>query len=240
MNTTTEETSGAELYYKVRRTRRRRDARSWTFVALAIVGLLWIPRVTMPALLRTTAGEPGWRIFRESKKGWTLTYPATWHAQRIAEQAHLSYHPLNAYGIFISNVDRELKHPKGTSNSWRSTQFDTKGLTSGFVAVRVQWSAGVFPIACPQWGSEFPLSLKKAKKEPSPPGDNDPPQQQLSLPFVARNDPFYSVTMWIGSAASAGDRAIVERIVSSISFDDAPKVFPTPPPPEVQFPECEF
>ena len=227
MNTTTEETSGADLYYKVRRRRRRRDARTWAFVALAIVGLLMIPRLTFPALLRTTAGEPGWRIFRESKKGWTLTYPASWHAQRIAEVSRGFYDP-SAYGIFVSNVDRELIHPK---RDWVFSRFDTKGLADDFVAVRVQWKyIGGFMPTCPNWGTPLPLSFKNAKKQVLPEGVNSAPQQQLSLSFMARYEPSYSVTAWMGSAASAADRLIVERIVSSISFDDAPKSFPSPMP----------
>jgi len=232
MNTTTEETSGADLYYEVRRRRRRRDARTWAFVALAIVGLLWIPRLTFPALLRTTEGDPGWRIFRESKKGWTLTYPANWHAQRIAEISHTTMYRLSAYGIFISNVDRELTHPKGTSHSWRPTQFVTKGLAPDFVALRVEWSyGGGFTGYCPQWGTPLPLSLKDAKKEPRPQGEAGPPQEQLSLPFIARHESLYYVTAWIGSAASAENRAILERIVHSISFEDAPKDAAEIPPP---------
>lgn len=236
LNTTTEETSGADLYHAVKRRQRRRDARTWAFVALAIVGLLWIPRVTMPALLRTTAGEPGWRIFRESKKGWTLTYPADWHAQRIAE-VYRGRYDQSAYGIFVSNVDRELTHP---TSRWVFSTFDTNGLRADFVAVRVQWRYGGGPLpTCPQWGTPLPLSFKNAKKPLYPEGANGAPQPQLTLSFIARGEPSYSVTAWIGPAASAGDRAIVERIVSSISFDDAPKTFPSPPP-DAPLPDCGF
>ena len=238
MNTMTEETSGADLYYEVRRRRRRRDIRIWSFVLVAIAGMLMIPRVSMPALLRTTAGEPGWRVFREAKKGWTLTYPANWHAQRIAEVSRGGmYHP-SAYGIFVSNVDRELTHP---NREWAVSRFDTRGLPDDFVAVRVQWKYGGGPMpTCPSWGTPLPLSFKNAKKQLLPEGVNSAPQPQLTLPFIARGEPSYSVTAWIGPAASAGDGEIVERIVSSISFDDAPKTFPKAPPPDAPLPECGF
>lgn len=234
MSTTSEETSGAELFYKVRRARRRRDARQFAFVALAVVGLLMVPRLTLPALLRTTEGEPGWKVFRESKKGWMLTYPASWHAQRIAEVSRgWMYHP-SAYGIFLSNVERELTHPTG---EMAFSRFDPTGLPDSFVALKIQWSyVGGFTPTCAQWGTPLPLSLKDAKNEPLPQGSNGPPHQQLSMSFTARYEPLYSVTAWIGSGASAADRAIVERIVSSISFDDAPKTFS----PEAPITECGF
>jgi hypothetical protein len=230
MNATTEPPPGAELYHKAKRSRRRRDVRIWGFVVVAIAGLLMIPRITMPALLRTTAGEPGWRVFQESKKGWTLTYPANWHAQRIAEVSKDALlYTSSAYGILVSNIEHEMDHPKsvsrGTSfHSWTPSRFDARGLPATLVAVQVVWSygGGIVP-NCLEWGDPFPLSLKNAEKKLIPQGASGTPQEQLSLSFRARHERLYSLTAWIGSSASAEDRAILERIVSSISFPDTPK-----------------
>jgi hypothetical protein len=193
--------------------------------AFAIVRLIDRP----PVLLETLPGPAGWRVFVEPKNGWSLTYPANWHAQRISELAKTPIYKSSAYGILVSNVEHEMTHPKSESRgasffSWAPSRFDTKGLPANLAAVEVKWSYGAgFVFPCTHWGSVFPLSLRNASKQVLHLGADGTSQEQFSLGFIARHDPLYQVTAWLGSSASEGDRAIVERIVSSITFDDAPK-----------------
>jgi hypothetical protein len=126
-------------------------------------------------------------------------------------------------GILIANIDRRFVHPHSPQILW-TPYYDMQGLPPTLVVVQVMWSyGGGFRVGpCREPDTALPLSFAKAKQETLREGKNRTQQQRLQLNFIARRDPYYSVTAWIGEKASASDRAILDKIVASISFANAP------------------
>ena len=167
--------------------------------------------------------RPGWNFYMNLNRGWSLNFPGSWHAQDVSEVRQGSPYDLEVDGILISNIDRRFEHPHSPKILW-TPYYETRGVSPTLVVVQVMWSyGGGFSIGpCIEPDTPRPLSLAKAEQETFREGRDRTRQQRLHLNFIARRDPYYSVTAWIGEKASTSDRAILDKIVASISFANAP------------------
>jgi hypothetical protein len=171
-------------------------------------------------------GPPGWSVYRDPTHGWTLQFPDSWHAQPVKDRIFQYV----ANGVLISNVDHRFGKPNLGSTE-RTSAWDMRGLPQTLVAIEVSWTHTGFTefIPCDLKDTPFPLSLNEAERTTARPETSyGAPQPMLYLRFTAKLDSNYSARVWFGSQASAVDREIVERIVASISFENA-----YPPSPDV-------
>jgi len=211
---------------RVRRARRRRRALGIsTIILVATTSFLAIPKLIADRSSRfSDEPAPGWSGYTDPDYGWTLSFPSDWHSQRVQE-SQFEYH---AEGILISNVDHTFRTPDLGGQSFTSA-WDMRGLPSSLVVVEVAHIRTI-PGPCPGADTPLPLSLKDAKSYDFPPGQSyGAPQPELSLSVTAKRDNHYAVLAWIGADASSADRAILDNIVASISFENARQAEPPSP-----------
>ena len=151
--------------------------------------------------------------------GWSLAFPATWHAQSFSEKEDGGPYTLEKRGVILSNIHHHFEWEQAENISW-TPWFEMDGLPSTAVAVQVMYgSGGGFGIFC-KHDTPLPLSLKNAKAvEYTPPGPGAPNLHQRTLRFIYRGLPYHGVTLWLGPDASKADLAILEQIVGSISYE---------------------
>ena len=216
---------GPSIWIRITRWKRGIPARLGLVAAVAVGAIAFHvphPLITQPST------RTGWRSFHESVHAWSVDYPASWHAQRIAE-TYSSMYTLETNGILISNIHHRFdKEPLDGADY--TSNFDMSGLPSSLVAVRIVYAyAGGFVIdLCEGTNTPLPLSLSNASRSTKPIGAHRAPQMELYLPFNAHGSNLYSVTANIGSTASIADRETLDQIVASISFMDVPAPFRTP------------
>lgn len=208
--------TGPSIWIRITRWKRGIPAR---LGLVAIVALGAIAFHVPHPLITGPSQRAGWRMFREPKHGWTVEFPASWHAQRIAEVGpHSVPYTSSQYGILISNIHHRFRKegPGWTPN------FDTRGLTRSLVLVQIQWSYSGGFVVTPCTDTPLPLSLRKVHRSTTQTGANGTSQYHRYLPFNQRGEELYSVNATIGSQASSADQAILEQIVASVSFKDVP------------------
>lgn len=185
--------------------------RRLAIIAVIIAGFFLVTQLQPLAPLRTSAGAPGWRLFREPRHAWTVQFPAKWTAQRIKESYRTGRTNPKAYGIFIANVDRPLRR----TNDFVPPEFDLRSAGSDVVAVRIGFMYNApWAIRCPGRHAQLRLSLEAARTARSP---IDPSLTELSLDFAD----LYAVTAWVGPDATAEDQRRLERIIASVRWDQS-------------------
>ena len=179
--------------------------------------------------LRTqAAASPGWRVFVDPTNHWTVEFPASWHAERIAEYTHGLVYPHWEDGILISNVHRRFEKQQLPPNAW-GPWFDTSGAPSSAVIVQIVkfYSGGFVANYCASSNTPTPLSVRMMTRS-APSGPATPGSSQLSVPhLIVRGSAQYSVTAVLGRKVSAADRGTLERIIASISFNGVASLPPT-------------
>ncbi|MGH2795796.1 MAG: hypothetical protein ACRDKG_16005 [Actinomycetota bacterium] len=220
---------GAMLRVRISRTAERRAPPRLSLQPLVIGALVTLLAVGSGAFVsaqivdRTPSvseGRPGWNVYRDPANGWTLEFPESWHAQPVSEQRG-GFRSATLDGVVISNLDRPfdfLRDPDGR----RSFQLDMRGLPTGAVVAEVafQYSGGFTGASCTN--TPLPLSLDDAEREVTRDGAGGTEQTHLRLQFIAQYHPLYFVAAWIGSEATDRDLDLLDQIVGSISFAEAP------------------
>jgi hypothetical protein len=220
----------------VRRSGNRRRTLRWISISSALalfLGALGWTAVELRsrgnAVLLGGRGGPvslegsGWARYHQPDQNWTLRYPPQWYLQPFT----ISCPPhFGSEGAIVTNVAHVFKQVKGANfctGSW-----DMRGLPSTLVVVELARSGGgpVLPPGCcgqtTPPDTPLPLSLDSAERandvsgeEPGEPWGAPQPRLYLTV-TIQGND--YSLNVWIGHDASALDREIASRIVSSIEF----------------------
>jgi len=204
--------------------RRRRERR---FLAVALLVLLAGGAAAAALLLRSSsgpgAGRPtpsaGLRKQYNSSKGWSLRYPNGMHVEHSAG-AGVSYGVDEVTFASFRSRHGVLVHSFSDGESIRTVP--ARALSGGFpangIAVRVLWQAG--PGFVQQQATKLPLRLSRFRPTGSfqfygfYPGTHPRPVQHL---LVSRWHRMYFVQVWIGAKASARQRALLGRMVSSIA-----------------------
>lgn len=204
----------------------KRSRRSFLTIAAVVLVIAVASLVAWKATPNFVIGHGtrrGWNFYMDLTRGWSLEFPASWRAQDVSENQQGGPYDLEVDGILISNMDRRFEHPHDPQIGW-TPWYDMRGLSPTLVAVQVMWSyGGGFGIGpCQEPDTPLPLSFATSRQESLREGEDRTQQQRLHLSFIARRDPYYSVTAWIGEKASASDRALLDKIVTSISFANAP------------------
>ena len=188
-----------------------------TLVAVG-AGVVISDRIVDPTPSVST-GPAGLNVYRDPTNAWTVQFPDTWHVHPISESTRGGRTRFAAHGVLLANIDHRFQQRAEREDTW-SPGFDMQGVPPTIVAVQVLYNyTGGFTVTCPD--TPTPLSLDKAHQMTTNDGVGGTELLQLSLPFVAQNLPYYSVSAWIGQSASPAEKAALDRIVASISFEDA-------------------
>ncbi len=212
------------LLERVRRRGRVRATARWVAVVSAVAvfagAVTWAGlaitgdhRAPVPAAEALTARTS------DPVVGLSMRYPASWHVQRFRNVCHIG-----AEGTMVANVPGAYRSPASPSGCrWPP---DMGHLPANSVVVEFDRYVGGPRVGSGDRGTTpdttFPLSLSKF--DHAAPG---PKRTRYFLqPVTLHGDPRYLVNVWIGRQASAGDRALAGRVVSSI----APALCPEPSP----------
>jgi hypothetical protein len=225
---------------------RHRAALAVSLAVIAIVGSAFaLGRLTKPQGLVIQPG-PSWVSYRHPDYAWTLEHPAEWQLQRVDEVSHNHQET----GVLVSNVRHDFKHPSFPSScptepsssepvvgpcGGYTSMWDMRGLPASLVVLEFvhvpPW--GPVPLDhashCSAKDTPLPLSLDQMIETNSSPEDTygAPPGRYLRV--TGRGDDHYFLRVNIGSEASEADIAVVRRIITSISFDEARPGLPGTP-----------
>lgn len=150
--------------------------------------------------------------------GLSMRYPASWHVQRFRNVCML-----DVAGTMVANVRGAYRSPQTSSGCRWPPGMGRLPATS--VVVDFDRYFGGPHVAPRSSGSSpdstFPLSLSQF--DHAPPG---PKRTRFSQSLTLHGDRRYQVNVWIGRQASAADRQLAARVVSSIE----PALCPEPSP----------
>jgi hypothetical protein len=218
------ETNSPSKFRSFARSRAGRPVAFLIFVVVFGGGLTWWLNA---ARVPTSPGPSGWTIYHDPTHGWTLQFPARWHAQGIKDRYSSRRFGGESYGVLLSNLNRRFDKTPG-QGPW-NPDFTMRGMPATLVAIQVSWTYGSpFAIGKACTDSPMPLSLTRATRTTTATGTGGTTQLHLVLPFRARGELPYQINAWIGSQASKGDLARLDRIVASISFADVAISTPMP------------
>lgn len=219
-------TAWADIQVRIARSRWRRAILAATIAVVLSAGGFVVAGVLTRNSPVSPAAQAGWSSFRDPGRGWTVDYPESWYSQEITDRVFKYV----AEGVLISNVDHKFEHP--VIENGQTTVWDMRGLPQHLAVVFIRWTrTGLLSVgrSCAPQDTPLPLSIAKANR-PTPSQDESfgAPTEVLDWHVTARQDNHYRVTAWLGAAAATEDRAILEQIVSSISFDDVATGGPVP------------
>jgi len=196
---------------------RRLSRRPLLFGALVVgLAITFVFASQFHPLVTGPSERPGWRSYQNPEYGWRLQFPASWHAQRIAEKHSTDLYKPASYGILISNLDRRIDRPPGYGSPGVGLfAFDMRGFPEDIVAIQAAWTyGGGFGVrSCTD--TPLPLSLKNAQVAPMP---WDGATKHVFLPFEGAGEAYFGIHAWFGPTVSGEDMVLVDQIVSSISL----------------------
>lgn len=174
-------------------------------IAFALVQLYYPTWVEQP--LGYFEGPPGYKVYADPLKGWTVAFPDSWHPAPYVQRRPGS-RGVEASGITITNIEHAFPDT-----------YPTPQIDPSLVAVAIRYAAGRhFAIYC-RIDTELPLSFKSATLQKGTTTDEAGGHVRYwSKGFSKNGIPFYSVNVWIGSRASAADIVGAEAIVASINY----------------------
>jgi hypothetical protein len=202
------------LLERVHRRGRARATARW--VAVVAVVAVFVGAVTWAGLAitgdhRAPAPAAGALVARTSDPvvGLSMRYPASWHVQRFRNVCML-----DVAGTMVANVTGAYHNPATASGCRWPPGMGRLPATA--VVVEFDRYFGGPEILRPSTtapDTAFPLSLSQF--DHAPPG---PKRTRYFLqPVTLHGDRRYQVNVWIGRRASAADRALAGRVVSSIA-----------------------
>ena len=169
-------------------------------IAFALIQLYHPAWVEQP--LGYFDGPPGYKVYADPLKAWTVAFPDAWHADPYV-QRRPGPRGNEASGITITNIEHTFPD-----------EYPTPRIDPALVAVAVRYATPHFVVDC-KYDTMLPLNLKNAVQDKLTILDESSGRvKHLSMGFSMGS----SVEMWIGSRAPAADIASAEAIVGSINY----------------------
>ncbi len=156
-------------------------------------------------------GHQSWTQLGGPGAGWSIRYPASWHADRLDEQqcspAHLRL------GALISSVPFRWHHPDGATEG---QCFGSRWVFAGFprdgIAIQIEPVGGRIGIEQPQPDTRFPI--RKTDLQVTNDIRGGPAYSYLTI--WHGGEELVDVGMYVGAGASRADQASAERTLESL------------------------